>query len=242
MNLLVIVTLLISIIGLYVQVLGLQAARLYSHQTGVAQAMATWHAGAVSMAASIVRTGVAYPAAGCSLTYTVIPGAPGGFAVCPAPTGLTQGTVTNDSATVGIPNLVLNKSTSNKECVHVPATCTASTPPNCTTCSAIFDTTNHQFYSLLYKSNNQDYVITVVPAASVSATNPNGYISMARGNQIALTTSDLLQQLKHSTIPNSSFGTVSSTYVLTTPLITITLPSFTNANGAVAMISSADGF
>ena len=50
MYLLVFVTLVISLIGLYGQVLSLQAARLAAGQSAIAQAMIRWHSIAIQQA------------------------------------------------------------------------------------------------------------------------------------------------------------------------------------------------
>jgi hypothetical protein len=160
MYLLVFTTLMIAIVGMYTQVLGLQAARFASGQSAAGSAMLQWHAAAVSMAASIIKThaGVIagkYPglpvtgpgAVGCSLTgYPPpnIPFAAAGFTVCPSPVffgvpAIAQnGTVTTGG---GVPTLNLIAVpdaaplvTGLNQCVNLAAKCTkpSAYSGNCT--------------------------------------------------------------------------------------------------------------
>jgi hypothetical protein len=269
MFLLVFATLITGLIGIYAEVMSLQAARMAANQNGIAQAMLTWHAAAVSMAVSIIKTNpAAYPGApgtgpgavGCSLTYTS-PSA--SITTCPSPQFMSNQmggvSVSGPSAptgtvTDGSPSPILNlinvyNSGSNQyytECVHLPSVCT--NPPASYGCSACatagFDVGHYQFYSVLYQNNGQDFVITFANA-TVSASNPApGFVALALGNQIGLTASNLLQQLQHSGAPNYSYGTVIGSQ-LTTSGFQYTLPaSFTTfiPSGSVATISSPDGF
>jgi len=270
------VTLLVGLIGIYTQVLGLQTARMFSHQSGLAKEMLTWHAAAVSMAASIIRTNYTGPTGyaaiattGCSLTYTppppmtavnrcptpqymgpVVPGGQKG-GIAAGPLVPLSGTVTSGAppgtVTVNLVNAYdSNASLYYTECVHLPATCNSvSAAGNCGSCITTYDTTNGQFFSVLYQpsSGGPDYVVTFVPSVTPTTTNPTGLLSLANGNQIGLNTSDLMQQLRHTGIPNFTFGTVNASNQLVTVGMQFILPpnGVVPAN-AVAMISSPDGF
>ncbi|MGB9151905.1 MAG: hypothetical protein WCD70_02335 [Alphaproteobacteria bacterium] len=74
MFLIVFVTLMISVIGLYAQVLSLQAAKVYNSQVGLMQMMVAWHGGATNLARA---NAAAIPTGGCNLTAAVSP--PCGF-------------------------------------------------------------------------------------------------------------------------------------------------------------------
>lgn len=65
MFLIVFVTLMISIIGLYAQIFSVQANKLYNSQVGLMQTMVTWHGAATNLARA---NAASIPAAGCSLT------------------------------------------------------------------------------------------------------------------------------------------------------------------------------
>jgi hypothetical protein len=155
MYLLVFVTLMISIIGLFTQVFALQTARLAAHQSGIGSAMLQWHAAAVSMAVSIIKTGPlaippSYPgtvaATGCSLTYK-LPDGISSFPRCPSPIFVSPqanagntldgyGTVTDGAAP--LPNLnrtnfphqpsppAHTSTYYTDDCVHLSSTCTSA--------------------------------------------------------------------------------------------------------------------
>jgi len=256
MNLLVFATLLIGIIGIYGQVLTVQAARIAAQQTGLASTMTIWHHAAMSMAASIVDTKqfpIGTPP--CSLTFT-LPVA--GLATCPQPAGVIPpetGTVTDGA---GVINSVISKS-GNQEPVRLPAS---------------FSTNLYQFYSILYRdpaTNKQPYVITFVQPPVVSAINPApGFIQIpppdpgtGRDRLTSFTLSDLLRQLKISGAQGYSYGTVSnvggtstlitagSQYIESGAVFKIgfrfgNLPTIAGVpvlnDGAVALISSPLGF
>lgn len=180
MYLLVFVTLMIALIGTYTQVMGLQAARFASHQSAIGAAMIQWHAAAISMAVSIIKTNSAgYTAgiksSGCMLTALAPPAT--GLALCPPP--LFYGsTHNNQKGTITIPwngpvylNLISvpdtppSTGTGTNQCVHLASTCktedpysagcTVSTTPTCGCspggCSTSYDIQKYQFYSILYQ-------------------------------------------------------------------------------------------
>ena len=69
MFLIVFVTLVISIVGLYAQVLSLQSAKAYNSEAGLMQTMATWHGSAVALArAAVAANPAAITPTPCSIT------------------------------------------------------------------------------------------------------------------------------------------------------------------------------
>lgn len=249
MYLLAFATLLIGIIGIYTQVVAVQTARMAGHQQGIAPAMLTWHAAAVSMAQSIVQTNPSYSTP-CSLTNALTTPARclsplkgwGGTAI------ETYGTVTNAS---NVPNLIYNVGVGHNICVNLPSTCTAVSGSDCTACSANYDTSDYQFYSILYQTNNQNYVITYIPPPVISAANPApGYITaIPSGIQLSMTTGDVMRQLKNTNFVNYAYGYITSNGATTVvnadgnctsgAVCTYTLPASFNSmglNGGVAII------
>lgn len=243
MYLLVFITLIIGLVGIYAQVVSLEAARIASNMTGLAKNMIIWHSAAISMGASIVDTGSFTSASSpCSLTYTL----PTAVSVvqCPAPlgSGSTTGTVTDAS---GNRNQIVNRFSGTPETVHLPSD---------------FDATKTQFYSILYydSSSSQSFVVTFVLKPTLSATNPApGYLALPPSkNLISYTTGDLLHQLSLSGLPKYSYGTVKTTgvtSVLESPSFQRGLVTFEYnmpgngsspllTSGVVGMVSSVAGF
>lgn len=252
MYLLVIVTVVIGILGLYAQILSLQAARIAESRFGLAAAMSTWHSAAVSMGGSIVDTGQFPPGSvACSLTYDIPPPPFGGSTMswCPAPTGTgdAYGTVTSSNVPGALPscpfNYIYNKKAGDKECVHLPAD---------------FQIAQYQFYSVLYlDANGQAYVVTFVPSPTPSSTNPApGFLSLPPnlGTYTSFTMSDLIHQLQVSGLAPYSFGPVASTATTSTLMsgglmtgsFQYSMPLFGGKpvlnNGAVAIVSATAGF
>lgn len=253
MYLLVFVMLVIGLIGLYGQILSLQAARITAGMTGLANSMITWHTAAVSMGAKVAQTaGITVP---CSLTYS-LPSvaasqlASGSVGKCNAPTGSGDsfGTVTQTSAGGGLNTLGTNGGASNGP-VHLPADYNF----------------NNQFYSILYQAaNGQYYVITFVPPPVISVSNPApGFISLPPNNNLlSFSLTDLQHQLSLTSLPDYSYGEI-KTAGLTSTLESRALergsvcangvcfqyaPPFDNSgnpmmlNGTIAIISSTASF
>lgn len=226
MYLLVFTTLMIGIIGLYTQVLGLQAARLAGHQSAVGSTMLQWHTAAVSMAVSIIKTNAAGYALvannGCSLTFTLPPNV--AIPRCPKPTffgppnAQIAGTVTGPVP----PNpprlsLLANYKTLKNECVNLASRCTLVNAFGCnvTNCSSTYDLVNYQFHSILYKDpvTNQNFVVTFVPAPIPTLQNPApGNVSLVNvtgtNTPIGLTISDLARQLNNAGAPKYTYGSL----------------------------------
>ena len=249
MYLLVFVTLVIGLVGIYAQVLSLQAARIASSINALGTNMVEWHLAAISMGGSILQTNL--PASipvtvPCSLTFT----APAGVTACipPVGSGDASGTVTV-GATSGLNNIVIGNPPITVP-VHLPAD---------------YKIAQVQFYSILYKdaSSNQYYVVTYVPPAHISANNPApGFLSLpTSSNYISYTSSDLQHQLSISHIPDYAYGTAASNgtneflvspayekgevYATSTggvkTVIQYNLPAVV-PTGSVAIVSTASGF
>ena len=226
MYLLTFVTLLIGIIGIYTNVIALQTAQSALKATGIAPAMLVWHGAAISMAQSILQTNsagftAAIATTGCSLTFT-LPAAASGIARCPPPYNLATGVPVNTAASGGgtvtdgasppSPNLIYDTKNHYSSCVNLPSACSLPSPlppgADCTACTANYDTTNYQFYSVLYGTGIQNYVITYVLPPKITAANPApGFIAaLPSGTLMGYTSGDLLRQLKNTSDANYAFG------------------------------------
>ncbi|MER2520595.1 MAG: hypothetical protein ABTQ34_07900 [Bdellovibrionales bacterium] len=232
MYLLVFVTLVIGLIGIYGQILTAQTARIAAGQTGFAQTMQDWHVGAVSMAVSVLKGGYSPVATGCSLTDVTLPGSGG---LCPnaAACGGGSGVVTNSAGTLG------SVTTGGPTCelVHLPSNYKAQ---------------YFQFYSVLYMpATGGRYVLTWVPPPTTGPA--PGYIVLPTKYQTSITMSDLAQQFRnvakaapytHGTVKNGkiSFGGIKDAATQTTFPIAYDVPSSYVKEGSIAIISSADGY
>lgn len=224
MYLLVFITLMVSIIGLYTQVLGLQASRMAAEQNAFGSAMMQWQTAAISMAASIIKTNAAaytniLKQQGCSLTFN-LPQGVGAYNRCPSPVligggTLVFGTVTS-AGTAPTLNIMPNPASGKNECTHLAALCTGNDANGCApgNCATSYDITNYQFYSILFQDQvtMQNYVVTFVPAPVASAANPPpGFVSLvpvAAGatGMTGFTLSELVRQLNKAGAQNYSYG------------------------------------
>lgn len=247
MFLLTFTMLIIAVLGVYAQVLGLQTSRLYAQQSAVAQTMLVWHGAAVSMARSVLTTNAAGyaaiaggPTSGCSLTATRPPGVVATYPFCPPP--IFAGAPVNGTVTDGTP--ALNR---------ITATQCANLPTQGAGCVPVYDIVNYQFYSVLYQdaASSTNFVITFVEAPVIGAANPApGLLTLAAaggnpgGTRIGLTSGDLFRQLRNTSAPSFTYGTVNAagTQLGAGGGITYTLPaSIANATSrAIAVISSAN--
>jgi hypothetical protein len=255
MYLLAIVTLVIGLLGVYAQVLSLQAARFAASQNGLALTMMMWHDAAVSMGASIVDTGQFPPgSAPCSLTWydTAAPMLPWATIpdLCLSPIDLALGGSVNVSGkgTVtgmlfgasNIYNTKLKPAPGGVEPVHLP--------PG-------YNTSVYQFYSVLYRdASDQPFIVTFVQPPVIKASNPApGLLALPpTGHLIGLGMSDLLHQLHVSGLPSFAYGTVTNGATTSTliasdfqyamPQNTATgVPKPILDNGSAAIISSPAG-
>ncbi len=281
MYLLVFTTLVISLLGIYTQVLAVEVARLAAQQSGVGAAMLTWHSAAVSMAASILDTnqydyvhadvpaGLTYSF--CSLGFNApdvtIGTTTDALHRCTSPTktyfaagagtapSLANGNYANVTGSVCAGNGVITSSGTPTPPWQLCQISHLNLPLGPTTIEPVhlpadFQTGNYQFYSVLFKSG-VDLVVTFVPKAAVTTTNPAGLLTLPNGAQIGLTSSDLLHQIGLASQGRYLYGYVSGStlYVgygannTSVPgAFTYTLPAaLNNTDGAVAIVSSPDG-
>ncbi len=202
MYLLVFVTLVIALTGIYTQVIMIQAARLFSNQTAIAREMIIWHSTARALATNAGVT-PAPGATGCSLTSP----APPGLGVC-QDAGFNN--VTVGGAQPGdIPSLCSGAQT-------VP--CWTRLPPG-------YQTAPYKFYSVYYQpAAGQGLIVTFVPPPVVSAANPPpGNITLPGTGanaitQIGQTMSDLIHQFRNSHISPLSYGMVVGTNLVTSTI------------------------
>jgi hypothetical protein len=253
MYLLVVVALFIAILGTYSQLFSLQAGRIAANQTGMAQDMLAWHAAAVSMAESVLDTQTngmyttVVQSTGCSLSNDIIPGVAWNFTWCPPPVNPAQSMALQPTGTLtgalsGPPPYTINRiynarASKQTECVHLPnATCTGIDPFGCAACTSTFDAKDYEFYSILYRSNGSDVVLTYAsPGAS------SKYLTLASGKQLSLTQSDLIVQLRKTGIPLTSFGTVENSMV-TAGGLQMSIPATANVpSGSIALIGFPSG-
>jgi hypothetical protein len=229
MYLLVFITLVISLIGIYTQVLSLQAARLAAGQSAIAQAMIRWHETAIQQVRTAQITTI--PGTnGCDLTS---PGAAG------TPCSSVNGPVTVTATFPGAPWQNCPPAIAGQPCWNL-------LPPG-------YQTNFYSFYSIYYQpAAGQNYVITFVQKPAVA--NP-GFIVLPNNPAsvtIGINMGDLMNQIRNTGLNPITYGTVSGNAgaggLLTTqavsnvgggPLasLTYTTPAAVN-NGAIGIISA----
>jgi hypothetical protein len=185
MYVLVFITLIVALIGLYSQLLINQTANFNANQTTVAGAMTVWHSTAILEAK---KTGIPAPGAGGCMLTNAIPA--GGPAVCASSGNNIYVNPTNPAGTVVCPNAV------------PPNYCYTDLPPG-------YNIGSFQFYSVFYQVNGQSYVVTFVPPPTAPVP---GYIVLpgAGGTQVNVTMGTLMSQIKNNNTALSplSYGTV----------------------------------
>lgn len=248
MYLLTFVTLVIALIGLYTQVLILQAANVVQ-QPVIASALVTWHTAAVEMAHSILTTNaLAYTGAmqtnGCSLTFQVNPSSLRTAEIaavipqCPSPKNgvLTvntaangSGSLTNGAALPALNNMVVITSAG-------PPVTYRTTP---VLIPQGYDLTDYQFYSILFTNLNRNYVLTFLPPPIVSASNPapgniSGFPNTAV--QLNMTLGGLMQQLGETSLSSNNYGYISTTALPNPTLTALGIGGFNAAGAAVTPV------
>jgi len=198
-----------------------------------------------------------------SPVYVKSPEVPAGQAQTIVPTNVTALTV-NSVNVAGVPGTITNGPASRilghinyqatptskwqAQCVQLSPRCSAANTDGCrrnAVCRTSYDTINYQFYSALYReqATGQNYVITFLPAAVITAANPApGYLTTVNATQLPVTAADLINQLRRAGAPSYSYGSINGANQLNTLGITYNLPAayatLTNGNGAVAVITS----
>ena len=217
MFLVVFVTVVISIIGVFAQVLSLQSARMNNSQIGLMQTVVAWHYAATNAAYQFKVSGNAflYPT-GVPLQY-----ANGPF-VAPA------------DATNSMNGCMLDSVQHNTKVTSPPAPIDQVRPVSCVNplpaTSALFSLTlatrlppgtlastpalppgyqvnPYNFHSIFFKRGGLDYVVTYIPVPAV----PTNYLSLpdsSSGAQIGYTIGDLQQQFARVANFSLSYGSV----------------------------------
>ncbi len=202
MYMIVFATLMISLISVFAQLYAKQATRTYAQQTGVVDALITWHGGAMDIAQFLLpRT---FPT--CSMTNN----APlGGLAQCSGSGG--------GSAVISATN-----SSGHSLCV-VGAT-GVSNAPCYTTLPLGYADEIYKFYSVAYSSGGINYVLSFVPQPPTAGDTygarflclpgtiaTGGGATCAGSARIGLTFDDLSSQIRrHPALALGGWGIVSA--------------------------------
>lgn len=235
MYLLVFVTLVIGLIAIYGQILTAQTARVAAAQTGFAQTMQKWHAGAVSMAISAIKGAYAPDDKGCSLTDVTLSGSGG---LCPNSACGGSGVVASSAGTKG---KITADGVSPCEDVHLPTG---------------YQAKYFQFHSVLYAPlSGGRYVLTWLPPPVVGARNPApGYVALPSPSsaryQTSLTMSDVVRQFRNTAAASYTYGITKGNKLkldgirddsMPTLIVEYDVPSYV-PDGSVALISSVEGY
>lgn len=237
MFLVVFVTLIISVVGLYAQVLTLQNVKAFNNQTTFAQQMLTWQNTAVSLANSL---NLSVPAGGCRLTANVA------YTVSGAGSGGTSGQRLNTCTYSGNPISIAIAKPST-----IATSCAGGVTGACwTALPAGYQTTPYSFYTLFYTAGTTNYIITYAHDTDASG---NLMLPDNSGTSIGLTPNELTLQLQHSGVPALAYGMVSGpngsrVLTLSNAYFTHTLPNLNGLqtvpvpdavpSGAVAVVST----
>jgi len=181
MYLLTFVFLVISILGVYTQVLAIEAARVMANQTNTADQVLAWHSAALSLAQNVI-TPTSVTAAGCNLSTGTVPN--------DCMQGATHVTITGGPYMVGA-----------QAYPHLSADY-AATGNNSYQWKAIAFQNSGSDYVLTYV---EPYMAPMIPTGI-----PPGFISTATGRQLGLTQADLYQQIKNTGLSLMNYGYVSS--------------------------------
>lgn len=230
MVLLTFVMLVIGMLGIYTQVYAIEVARLFAHQTGIAQTMISWHDAALSLVAGEhgARSAIAdFPAAGgaCSLTASLAPVVPN----CTINSAPGPGVAIGGSSPVTVDG--------------AGYTCTVTgVTDHYPHLGQIANLGTYKWNSIAFSNAaGQHLVITYVPPV---ATAPY-LISTANNSPLSVTASDLMHEFVQAGVPLFTFGYVSAAGTITAGGLTYTLPPSVTVAGAavpgsVAIISSPD--
>ncbi|MDR3451118.1 MAG: hypothetical protein P4M15_15470 [Alphaproteobacteria bacterium] len=224
MFLVVFVTLALSVMGVFAQVVSLQSAQIANAQTTLADTMETWHS--IALKQTLVNPPTSFSTTGCSLT-PVVTGGNNPLATCSGKIG-------------GIAsNLTISTNTT--------PTGTVSLPPGY---QSVYGFYSVVFQSLPFVGapNAVTYVLTY------AAPNSQGQLTLSNGASSGFTTSDLLNQLHRNSSPTLTYGTVQGGTLTATSKATTVTDAATNTvsstlayvvptsipNGSVAIISTAE--
>ena len=202
MYLLTFTFLVIGMLGIYTQVAAIEAARLYQSQSGIGQAMLTWHKAAMSLAGNVVNPAPPPPSTGCGLTFSLF--ALGTFPVCSHTATIAPGGAGAPVIVTGGPAAYAKNSYTNT----ISGTVYNDIP-------AGYNFATYQWKSVAFVNPAAAvtpgyYVVTYVDPAPVAGPGP-GFISTGTIPPVSLgiTQSDLYQQLQNSGVPAMNMGYIS---------------------------------
>lgn len=146
MFLMVYVTLVIGLIGVFSQVYTLQAARMYANQNAVANTMLAWHTVATAYAEKTIHS-ADITASGCDLTHTSVR-LPASNPCTNNPSGTAAQIFVGNSKPTSIANYCNGSSVTS----------------NCWVDQSSFSgAQNFNYYSIVYQSSGNYYLVTFVP-------------------------------------------------------------------------------
>ncbi len=221
MFLVVFVTLVISIIGLYAQILSVQTNKIYHAQYGLMQTMITWHSAAVSLVTPFI------------LNQSLGPLSGNGCQLDKSPNLLVNGTT----------NVPVCAETGHNVLVTNPPTGTPPVLPNG------YQPTPYTFSTIVYQTPApiEDYVITFVYATDDNSPTGNILLPGTSGTVVAYSLNSLMQQFAHGAPAYIGYGVVTSLGNLSVSsqsagggaTVNFTIPNVIPVN-SIAMISSAN--
>ena len=211
MFLITFVTLIISIIGLYAQVLSLQASKIYKAQNGLMQTMVDWHNSALTLAKNY--------------TPSTVP--------CIIPSDYMQ---TMQATLSNQPYPITTSTCAN---VAPPVTTLVLTPTGATpTLPPGYMTKYFSFYSIVFQSGSIKYLLTYAYYTD-AANAPSGNLYLpangTAGASVGYSLNSLEQQFARAATVGTLYGKVTGSGILsvlpqtigvTGPMIEYTIPDF----------------
>jgi len=202
----VFVTLMVALIGVYSQIYTKQSAKGVEQQSGVASAMIAWHSTAVDLASKFVKAS-SFSTTGCTLTSFV------SSPSTPVPASLPLCTGNKNPTYVGMTTTPI---------------CTGSVGPPCVTkLPEGYLSSPYTFYSIAFNtSGGKSYVLTYVPPPPTGSYGLGllclpgkltGTACPAGHSQFSFTFNSLYKQITKSPLLSPmTYGTVTSAGVLST--------------------------
>jgi len=199
MYLLTFTLLVIGVLGIYTQVLAVEASRFFQSQVGVLNAMVEWHEAAVSLASNTMNPATAkvggIDLAGCGLTAGLL---------TPCKKGVTI-------TTLGAPTVAVTAGAPGYA-TRSYSTPTAAIYPSLPTG---YSGKNYQWKSIAFQNTSGYYVITYVDPAAAGA-----FVTTATGTSLGITEAELFQQARNLNIPLYSYGGISGGVLTVPPILT----------------------
>lgn len=193
MFLMVYVTLVVGLIGVFSQVYTLQAARMYANQNAIAKAMLAWHTTAEAFVTKSVSLTSYSGAQGCDLTTTITPG------------------VVNACRNQAGQDIFVNLQTAPTGF----ANCTAAATNCWVSRDSYSGSGTYTFFSIAYRSGTpaQSYVLTYVPPPTAADALGNRLVSLpgsgaTAARSIGITIDSLFRQLSKTNLDIMAYGTI----------------------------------